>query len=352
MNRDTSAYEILFDLPSGEYDGREIGGIRTRTVRAGESLEIECYPVTRITREARREKKTRQSSPAQQLLNQKNAVKRACRLLEANFGEGDLVCHPTYDYRAGDYLNLDRETLRREWEEAGIPMDGVQAQRKLANFLNRLRRRVKQKGGDPKKLKALWTTESTCEPDEDDENPLPAHWHHHMVISSLGVLTVDDITELWPAGFCKPQPLDLRHNGLKPLAKYLTKQKRRGTHKFGHTRNLKEPRVTVSDRRISRRRAALVATDVQANALPIFAKLYPGYRLEECEVRFSDWFPGASIYARLRKYPQPKPKPTDKEEKNHGKARETGGEVREAHPVRRVRTARHRSEVAEPGEVQ
>ena len=48
VSQDTSRYEILFDLPKGEYNAAEVGGIRTRTVRAGDTLEVECYPLTRI----------------------------------------------------------------------------------------------------------------------------------------------------------------------------------------------------------------------------------------------------------------------------------------------------------------
>ena len=45
---DAREYEILFDLPAGEYDQRAVGGIRTRTTRAGDALVVECYPITRI----------------------------------------------------------------------------------------------------------------------------------------------------------------------------------------------------------------------------------------------------------------------------------------------------------------
>ena len=52
---DTSRYEILFDLKRGEYRPAEVGGIRTRTVRAGDTIEVECYPLTRIGPAARAE---------------------------------------------------------------------------------------------------------------------------------------------------------------------------------------------------------------------------------------------------------------------------------------------------------
>ena len=48
-------------------------------------------------------------------------------------------------------------------------------------------------------------------------------------------------------------------------------------------------------------RAALIAADVQANAREILEAIYPGYRLENAEVKYSDFVAGAYIYARLRR---------------------------------------------------
>ena len=305
-NASGNPYEILYDLPTGEYSDAGMGGIRTRTIRAGESLEVECYPIARADHAAVRERKRRQSSAAQIALNMRNATSRVRRLLEANFGPGDLAVHPTFDYGFVDHATTSNAAIRREWEQLGYPEDEDGARRMLKNYLGRIKRRIRRKGGDPRALKYLYVIESTREPRLDDPDALPARYHYHMVISSLGVLTVDDLAELWPYGFSKPQPLDLRHNGLAPLAKYLTKQYKRKrkyckSRTWEHSRNLREPDVRVSDRKISRRRAALVARDVQANGREIFERLYPGFALEECEVRFSDFMPGASIYARLRK---------------------------------------------------
>ena len=57
----------------------------------------------------------------------------------------------------------------------------------------------------------------------------------------------------------------------------------------------------MSDRKISRRRAAMIARDVQYRGREILEQIYPGYRLESCEVKFSNFVSGAYIYARLRK---------------------------------------------------
>ena len=71
--------------------------------------------------------------------------------------------------------------------------------------------------------------------------------------------------------------------------------------RWARSKNLKEPEVRVSDRKVSRRRAAAIAADVQANAREILEKIYPGYRLEQAEVKYSDFVAGAYIYARLRR---------------------------------------------------
>ena len=88
--------------------------------------------------------------------------------------------------------------------------------------------------------------------------------------------------------------------------------------RWEHSRNLKKPDERVSDRKIPRRRAALVARDVQANGREIFEKLYPGYRLEEARVRYSDFAAGAYIYARMRRHtPDKQPKSRSGGKKRH-----------------------------------
>ena len=60
--------------------------------------------------------------------------------------------------------------------------------------------------------------------------------------------------------------------------------------------------MTVSDRKVSRRRASMVARDVEWNGKEIFEAIYPGYRLmDPPAVRYSDYVAGAYIYARMRR---------------------------------------------------
>lgn len=301
---DVSKYEILFDLPEGEYSDTAVGGIRTKTIRAGDSLEVEAFPIVHVSNGAKREKERRGSTAAQTLLNMKNAEKKLRRLLENNFDDNDIVLHPTFDYGIAEHGLYNKEQLRKAWKEAGIPMDDGEAQRAFRNFIRRCKRLIKRRGGEPKDFKYIYVIEVKKEPRDGEIDPLPARYHYHAVISSMGILSIEDVNALWSYGYTKAEPLDFRFNGLEPLAKYITKQRRR-VRKWACSKNLKKPDVKVSDRKISRRRAAAVASDVQGCAKEIFEKIYPGYSLEKAEVRYSDFVAGAYIYARMRRKKAP-----------------------------------------------
>jgi hypothetical protein len=296
---DISKYEILYDLPEGEYNGAEVGGIRTKTIRAGDSLEVECFPILRVSQEARRERKRRESSAAQKRLNDKRAERKMCRLLETNFHNGDIVLHPTFATGQIEHGFFNKAQLRKEWEEAGLPMCDDDARKKIRNFVRACKARIKRRGGDPKEFKYIYVMETTKEPRDGDIDPLPARYHFHMVISSMGILTIDDVNELWQHGYCKAEPLDFRFNGLEPLAKYITKQ-RRGKRKWASSKNLKKPDEKISNRKISKRRANAIADDMHGCAKEIMEKIYPGYVLENAEVKYSAFIAGAYIYARMR----------------------------------------------------
>lgn len=299
--QDAAKYELLYDLPEGEYSRTEVGAQRTKSFRAGDTIEIECSPIVYIPDGARRERRTRQTSKSQLILNRRKAEDRFRRLCEANFGPGDWVAHPTYDYGFVDRgFSNNRDTIRAI-EAAGYPTNDDEAKRIISNFFRRLRDRVKRKGGDPKAFKYIYVVEATRIPRDGDIDPLPPRYHYHMIFSGMdGLITINDINELWQYGYSKAQPVDDRFNGLEGLSNYFVKQ-RRGKRKWASSKNLKQPEVRVSDRKISRRRAAMIAQDVQHNGREILEALYPGYSCERVEVKYSDFVAGAYIYARLRR---------------------------------------------------
>lgn len=289
-------YEILYDLPAGEYAETEIGGIRTKTIRAGDTLEVECFPITRVSAAAKQEAQRRRSSPAQQKLNQRNRQRRMARLIDANFTRADYVLTGTYETPRAEYGMANLDDLRAEYDALHAPWEMDRARRDVVNFVQRVRRMEARNGGDPKAVMHLYVIEGGKEP----RRGLPPKYHFHMVVHAPH-LTADMIKSLWPFGFTQCDRLDLEHGGAERLSKYLAKQLRY-ERCWGHSRNLKEPTVTVSDRKVSRRRAALVARDVLQYGRQILEQIYPGYRCEaEPEVKFSDFVAGAYMYVRMRR---------------------------------------------------
>ena len=301
---DSKKYEILYDLPQGEVAEKQLGGVRTRTIRAGDTLEIEAYPLIAVDNTAREEYRKRSTSVAQQKVNLNNAMKRIRRLCEANFGAGDFIMHPTFDYGAVEYGFVNKADKRAEWERLGYPQDEDEARRKIKNFIDRVRRYVKRCGKDPKQLKYLYVIEKTREPQDGDINALPAHYHYHLAISGCGCLTINMLNELWGYGYTKAEPVDMRYNGLKGFATYIAKRVTKQSRKtrWACSKNMTQPVEKVSDRKISRRRLGQIARDVQYAGKEILEAIYPGYRLmEEPVVRYSDFVAGAYIYARMRR---------------------------------------------------
>ena len=302
---DASRYEILYDLTEGEYSQAEVGGIRTRTIRAGNTIEVECYPLIRVGARAREEViRRRHQREAQERLNRRNAEKRIRRLTEHNFTPEDWFVTLTWDYGAIDRFRMSAEDADRLHFRLGLPVDEEDAHNAWTNFLRRNKTRMRQRGEDPGELKYIYVLEIT-KPKVGGFH----HYHFHAVIHAPG-LTDADLRELWPHGFTRCDRLSWADEGPARLGHYLTKAhttEELGTNgrrrrRWNHSKNLAEPVETVSDRKISRRRAARIAADVMNDGRAIFEAVYPGYRcVESPTVRYSDFVAGAYIFARLRK---------------------------------------------------
>lgn len=343
---DTSRYEILFDLPAGEYNGAEVGGIRTKTIRAGDALEVECFPITKVGEAARREAQRRRTGPAQAALNRRNAAKRIQRLIDANYSTEDWVLTFTWDYSAVDKFSMSLRDMDETWEKLGLPVDEDEARAEFVKYLRRVKYRVRKRGatssvspsgchlpgayrpglaensaqccfpgaaaplkgkaGDGE-MKYIYVEEATHLPRVGDRFAMPPHYHFHAVLHAPG-MTAEEIKALWPWGDVRCDRLSMRGDGSARLAGYLSKHLERdepGKAKVGRwacSKNHVEPTITVSNRKVSRRRAALVAEDVRQYGQQIFEALYPGYQcMAEPVVRYSEFVAGAYIYARLRK---------------------------------------------------
>ena len=293
--------QLLFDLPEGVYDGHGLDGVRTVTWRAGRQLEVACYPITRLTSEARREAKRRRSSPAMIRINARNTERHIMRLIEANFHEGEaVVVTGTYAYPSqGDYAMMDVKAMAGAYAARKLPWEMERVRRDVRNWLSCLRRRVLKVGGDPRLFRWLVRIEEGKEPPLPG---IPAKFHFHAVVEGPG-LDDQTVKALWEDkhGMAHVDPLSMADDRVARLARYFTKQKTGGRW-WSHSRNLKIVRPRVSDRKVSRRRLARLAADVMRDGREILERLYPGYKLAEAPtVRDSDFVAGAYIYARMRR---------------------------------------------------
>lgn len=290
-------YDVLYDLPEGEYDRRAVGGIATKTIKAGKSLEVICYPITKVDVGAKREARTRETGKWMKLLNEKNAQLHFMRLLECNFTPLDYFLTLTWEYPTEDPGLTSYDRMIKDHMEAGVPDDMEDAVRAWNNLIRRIKRREKKLGGDPSEVKYIYVIESGK---DRSEIGLPTKYHIHAAIHAPS-LTDLELKALWSKGFTRCDRIDMEHDGASRLSKYLTKQKKY-QRRWGRSKNLKKPVETVSCRKVSRRRAAMVADDVRQYGTEIFEAIYRGYRCVECpEVKYSDFVAGARIYARMRR---------------------------------------------------
>ena len=247
---------------------------KTRTVRSGSLVEVECYPVYE-TEYRRKLEKVKPTTEAVRIVNDRNARKRFERLAECNFQPGrDCIMTLTYEGTAPEEEDRCRKDLR--------------------NFITRINRARKKLGLGKCRYMAVLETGKR------------GRLHHHLLIS--GGLDRDTMEQLWGHGYAN---CDRIRKTLGGLVTYMTKnfsgKRETGRHRYMYSRGLKQPTVTVSKTRISRRQAERIREDADQWGEAVLRRKYPGLALESLEIRQSDWLPGGYIYARLRRPTNAKP---------------------------------------------
>lgn len=269
--------EEIFEIESGNGATEELLRhnrvlcYKTRTIRCGEAVEVEAYPIySRAYPDAARMKERIRSSRAQQRLNDRRAENHFRRKAEANFGRNDYFLTLTY---------------------RGTAPTMEQAKRDFRNFIARINRRRAKKGLGPCKHMAVI--------EAGNKN---GRAHHHVLME--GGLSREEIEDAWGKGFANCDRLKLDHEGLKGVCHYMlkaagTEARAKDQKRWSCSRNLKEPRITESVHKVSKRQAARIAQDAELQGEGIMRKLFPGLELCELSVRRSDFLAGAYIFARL-----------------------------------------------------
>lgn len=271
-------YESLFTEPVDGVNGAdnalrpdEPGRYHCKTIKAGDQLECEIYPLWNTAAEAGKAKRkaTAEAIAAQ---NEKNARKRLIRRINANFTAEDIELTLTY---AGDH----------------VP-DLPEARRDMANYIRRVKRWRKAHGLPELKYVAVIEYQG--------EDGAPKRVHHHVIMSGMDR---DEAERLWGKGRANSARLQPDERGLEGLARYITKSLPRfkSEKRWVCSKNLVEPTVTVADTKISRRKAARLAHDAEAYGKDLFEHLYPGYTYTDIEIKYSPYVAGVYIYTRMRR---------------------------------------------------
>lgn len=254
-----------------EYKSKGILLERTKEYRAGDYLDVEIFPMLAMDRkeaEARRAKQKEKQDRA----NIRRARKMFERTMNANFGPGDYI------FKLADTKAQDEKEARRHFQ----------------NFIRRMQYRARKA---EIVFKAIWVLEETS----------GGVYHFHGVMTGKGWISRDVIEDMWEwEELPRIERVKNLDGGLAGFSRYITKpkstQRRMMAHKWSGTRNLTKVEPRIKDKKFSKRAMMALATGAESDAGALFHTKYPGYQLiEQPEVYWSDFLPGAYIYARMKK---------------------------------------------------
>ena len=193
-------------------------------------------------------------------------------LMDANFGRNDL--HVTLTYR-------------------GTPPDYEQARKDVRNYLRAVKR-MREKAGLPE-MKYIYVLE------EEGGDGEKRRIHVHLMMT--GGISREALEEKWGRGYANCDRLQPEEGtGLLELARYFTKQgMEKHRRAWSASKNLRQPRTTVSRTRMSNARVRRLCQEMPGNAAEIMGQLYPAYKLGAVEPYVSDWIPGVYLRIRLRR---------------------------------------------------
>jgi len=251
-------------------------GYRTRTTKAGTRLEAEVYPIFgRSMEKTARKGKQNLTKERQQQLNTRRAKHWLILLIENNF---------------------------RYWEDCAVtltyaeePADLKRCKMDIRNFFDRVKRN-REKRGLPE-MKYVYAI-------GHDQNQ---RTHVHCMVT--GGIDRTELEKIWGKGIANTYSLQTYGKGLQGIANYLYRQNEKARdagervnyHMWSGSRNLKKPKTHTSDTKISNRKVKTLARYFRNEAKEIMEKIYPGYTLEEGEVRYSDIVDGVYITVVMRK---------------------------------------------------
>ena len=254
-------------------------GYRRRTTVSGPRIDAEVFPVFgRHQRGELRRAKSQITREAQQRANDERSRLHFIQIVEANFTEKDVAIGLDYAGKEPTPERIDKD---------------------IRNFIARVKR-ARKKAGLPEMKYAIAIG--------GDEMPAAGYTgkrpHAHIIMS--GGIDRDKLEEIWGHGRANCDRLQPRDEGLGGIAVYFTRQKqdrppKKGVRKWRGSRNLIQPEPRSRDARMPNSRVMRIAYDFRNEAKEVMEKLYQGYVLQDCQVRYSDIVDGVYIRCVLRR---------------------------------------------------
>ena len=254
-------------------------GYRRRTTVSGPRIDAEVFPVFgRQMRGALRKAKSQMTREAQKKANDARSRLRLIQLVEANFTKEDISIGLDYAGKKPSIEQVDRD---------------------LKTFFEKVRRR-RRKYGLPE-LKYIAAIGGDEMPSKGYSGTRP---HAHVIMN--GGIDRDELEKMWKHGRANCDRLQPRDEGLGGISVYFTKQMqdrppKKGVKKYRTSKNLIHPEPKGRDVKIANSRVRRIAYDFENQAKNVMEKLYPGYVLQQCSVRYSDVVAGVYIRCVLRK---------------------------------------------------
>ena len=254
-------------------------GYRRRTTVSGPRIDAEVFPVFgRGVKTMLRRAKSQITREAQQRANDERSRMRLIQLVEANFSEADVALGLSYAGEAPTPERIDKD---------------------VRNFLNRVKRRRIREGLP--ELKYIYAIGGDEMPAAGYSGKKP---HVHMIMN--GGISRDDLEEMWGHGYANVDRLQPGSEGLAAIATYFAKQiqdrkTKKGARRWRASKNLVKPVRRSRDAKMPNARVRRIAYDFENEAKAVMEKLYPGYQLQKCTVRYSDIVTGVYIRCVLRR---------------------------------------------------
>lgn len=274
-------------LETKRKNSNSLMGYRKKTIRSGNMLEIENYPIYK--KPIKRGEGKNETTKAKEKLNHDHRIKHVTRLMHCNFND------------TGIWITLG-------YSDDNLPKSEKEAKRNIENYVKRLRTYIKTNNKNPENdpmedLKYIYVTEVSE----------TGRVHHHMV---LNFPDRDIAEQKWTKGGY-PQARRLSPDkdfGLTGLAIYITKQSKKQSENenkkdqiefksqktYGYSQNLEKPKIAISDTAITISKSKKIARSKEL-AMNTFKKMHPKHELLNIDVKFSEFLAGAYIYVRMRK---------------------------------------------------